>query len=269
MAPGRKERREIKALFEQSTEEAQGLPDETLRELTRLLEDARHKLAGDLGDWLAQQDPGDRFTGAKYRELLLALRRGRRRPLDHEEHDDGRRKVETPRFPRWLPVLAGGLLIALEHAREKAARMVVEHVMAEIAALSPGEAVKPVDPQAVKAAGKEMLEDRLRYRAEQYGQGVMADLKRQLHPRAGKDETIGEMTVRLQRLGGKTGDLPEGVTGAGGVADTLIDRAGNAGVRVVVTEVANAYTSQKLEAGRQFGDENDVVMLKTWDASHY
>jgi SPP1 gp7 family putative phage head morphogenesis protein len=159
---------------------------------------------------------------------------------------------------------------ALKESQQKAGRLAARHAyeQAEAAGLRN---IIPVTPSGVVNRGAKTLSSRMAKASDKFGDDIFEDIGRQFLAGAVRSEEIGTVAHRLERAGGMRGMLPDfdehPAVVADNVADTFLGRMGNIAERLIRTEVANAYTEQMTDAIETLADENDVVMMKRWDAT--
>lgn len=238
-----------------------------MRDLMPALVDAEKEVHQALTEWLAEAKDGDkRFTAHEYRRVLAQLRKARKAGKEQWRREE----------PEWTERLEYNLERSLRRSAKGSAALAAGHVEDELATFSTvfGEALGPIpiDTAAIMARGERALVPRFRTSAKRYGAGVWGDIKHQFAVGMVRNETIDQLTNRLQRLGGPKGRVAlVGVKGEPGsrvesISEGLFARYRHWAERVVRTETINAYNVQADETLSE-AHSIDPEIQRRWDAS--
>lgn len=233
-------------LLESINHEVAKLSTVGLSRLTSVLDDAEVELTRALSKWSLLGNGDDRFTPQMYRSALVQVRGA----LTH---------IRGP--------LAEGVASTLRHGGTVAAHLATAHLTTEVQAWSSrfeGTVRSiPIEAASVLAEGKAVVWKRFANSAKRYAGQVGEDIQKQLAIGVVRGETVDQLTKRLSKLGGASG---EGTDKAELISEGLFRRYRHFAERLVVTETVNAYNEFAM-VGMDELEKEDPGYFKRWDAA--
>jgi SPP1 gp7 family putative phage head morphogenesis protein len=246
----------VKALLESVAADVDRLPATALREIYPALVAAEKETAQALTRWLSDNKDGSaRYTAHRHRQLLIQLRTARTQALKILRNQPG-----------WTKDLESSLNRGLGKARTASGQLATTHIKQELATFDAtfGHGLTPIDldQAAVMARGENTLIQRHASSARRYSGKVWDDMRSQLTIGLLRNETVDQLTTRLQRMGGPP------IAGAPGeaAAQGLFRRYRHWAERVVRTEVIHSYNTMAHE-GLKEAQTVEPGLKRRWDSS--
>lgn len=238
--------------------EAAALERAAMEALLPVLQQARGELNRDLARWINTGAGDARYTPQAYRNSLLAI-------------DASMNAMNTTLTPALVRVLGDFDGIARRLANTQTARELSMFAQPGFSDVLPD---VPVRVAAGLVTSRNAPMARYETSAARYTGQVARDIRRELAVGVVRGESLTDLTLRLQRLGGPAGAVAvQGIAGTVGavvevIPEGLFNRYEYWAERLVRTELAYAHNEQLQDIANDLRANEDMPDLtRRWDAS--